>query len=60
MLRSMLSAYFFTEAIKTSNNNSVNFFKYGLNNNLKIKISDEISQKLEKSFKSEMSEIGYL
>jgi hypothetical protein len=50
----------FPEAVKTSNNNSVNFFKYGLKNNLKIKLSEEISQKLEKSFKSEMSEIGYL
>jgi hypothetical protein len=50
----------FPEAVKTSNNNSVNFFKYGVNNNLKIKLSDEILQKLEKSFKSEMSEIGYL
>ena len=50
----------FPEAVKTSNNNSVKFFKYGLQNNLKIKLSDGISQKLEKSFRSEMSEIGYL
>jgi hypothetical protein len=50
----------FPEAVKSSNNNKINFFKYGPKNNLKINLPEKIKKKLEKSFIKEMKEIGYI
>jgi hypothetical protein len=50
----------FPEAAKDLNENDVQFFKYGPKSDWKDHLSEEILLKLEKLFKNEMNELGYL
>ncbi len=59
-LKSMEEKDGFIEAIKRKDNKNITFFKQGSNRDWKKLLSDDIKNKLEKSFKTEMRELGYL
>jgi hypothetical protein len=50
----------FIEAVKRKDNNNITFFKQGSNRDWKKLLTDEIKNKIEKSFNKEMKELGYL
>ena len=50
----------FIEAVKRKDNNNITFFKQGSERNWKKLLTDEIKNKIEKSFGKEMKELGYL
>ena len=51
---------YFPESIKTENNEKINFFKYGPNNEWKNDLPKNLIETLEKKFQKEMIESGYL
>lgn len=50
----------FIEAVKRKDNNNITFFKQGSNRDWKKLLTNELKNKIEKSFKAEMKELGYL
>ena len=50
----------FPEAVKNKKNESINFFNLGPKNNWDKILPENIKSKIEKSFKKEMEELGYL
>lgn len=50
----------FPEAVKNKNNEPINFFNLGLKNDWSKILPDNIKLKIEKAFKKEMEELGYL
>ena len=58
-LQKLEKTTFFEEA-KKINNKYVTFFKYGPQNNWKKNLPHELAKDIEKEFKTEMEELGYL
>ncbi len=58
-LQKLEKTTFFEEA-KKINNRYVTFFKYGPQNNWKKNLPHELAKDIEKEFKTEMEELGYL
>ena len=50
----------FPEAARNKNNEPINFFNLGPANDWKKTLPDNIKLKIEKAFKKEMEELGYL
>lgn len=50
----------FIEAVKRKDNNNITFFKQGSNRDWKKLLTNELKNKIEKSFNIEMKELGYL
>ena len=50
----------FIEAIKRKNNKNITFFKQGSNRDWRKLLIDDVKNKIEKSLKREMKELGYL
>ena len=54
------SIYGFKEAAKNKNNEHINFFHLGPENNWKKLLSENTKKTIESTFREEMRELGYL